>query len=62
MIVTKGETLRHKISYDLFTVKKFADSRIVMLEDQNGYSQIWLQGADLELFFERIEYQGGNVR
>lgn len=62
MIVIEGETLKNKISHDLFTVKKFDDSKIVMLEDQNGYSRIWLQGADLESFFEKIESQGGNVR
>jgi len=59
MIVMTGETLKNKISHDLFTVKKFDDSKIVMLEDRNGYSRMWLQGTDLESFFEKIEYQGG---
>jgi len=36
MIVTNGETLKNKISHDLFTVKKITDSEKVMLEDQNG--------------------------
>jgi len=61
MIVMKGETLRNKISQDLFTVKQFGDSKIVVLEDQNGYSRIWLRGGDLESFFEKTESQGGNV-
>ena len=62
MIVTKGDTLRNKISHKLFRVKEFDDSKMVMLEEQNGYSRMWLQEADLESFFEKIEYQGGNVR
>jgi hypothetical protein len=62
MIVTKGDTLRNKINHKLFRVKEFDDSRMVMLEEQNGYSRMWLQEADLESFFEKIEYQGGNVR
>jgi hypothetical protein len=62
MIVMKGDTLRNKISHKLFTVKEFDDSRMVMLEEQNGYSRMWLQETDLESFFEKMEYQGGNVR
>ena len=62
MIVMKGDTLMNKISHKLFRVKEFDDSKMVMLEEQNGYSRMWLQEADLESFFEKIEYQGGNVR
>lgn len=59
MIVMKGDTLRNKISQKLFRVKEFDDSKMVMLEEQDGYSRMWLQEADLESFFEKIEYQGG---
>ena len=59
MIVTKGDTLRNRISHKLFRVKEFDDSRMVMLEEQDGYSRMWVQEADLESFFEKIEYQGG---
>jgi len=62
MIVMKGDTLMNKISHDLFTVKEFDDSKMIMLEDQNGYSRMWLQGAELDSFFEKIEYQGGNFK
>jgi hypothetical protein len=62
MIVMKGDTLRNKISHKLFRVTEFDDSRMVMLEEQDGYSRMWLQEADLESFFEKIEYQGGNAR
>jgi hypothetical protein len=62
MIVVKGDTLINKISRKLFTVKELDDSKMVMLEEQNGYSRMWLQEAELESFFEKIEYQGGNVR
>lgn len=62
MIVKKGETLKNKVSHDLFTVKEFDDPKMVMLEDQNGFSRMWVQEVDLDLFFEKIEYQGGNVR
>jgi hypothetical protein len=61
MIVTEGDTLRNKISQKLFRVKEFDDSKMVMLEEQDGYSRMWLQEADLESFFEKIEYQGGNI-
>jgi len=61
MIVMMGDTLQNKISHDLFTVREFADSNIVMLESQNGYSRMWLPEADLESFFEKID-QGGNVK
>jgi hypothetical protein len=56
MIVKKGETLKNKVSHDLFTVKEFDDSKMVMLEDQNGFSRMWVQEVDLDLFFEKIEY------
>ena len=62
MIVVKGETLQNKISHDLFTVKEFDESKMVMLEDQNGYLRMWLQGTELDSFSEKIEYEGGNVR
>jgi len=62
MIVMKGDTLRNKINQKLFRVKEFDDSKMVMLEEQEGYSRMWLQEADLESFFEKIEYQGGNFR
>lgn len=62
MVVMKGDTLRNKTSHKLFRVKEFDDSRMVMLEEQDGYSRMWLQEADLESFFEKIEYQGGNFR
>ena len=62
MIVTKGDTLINKINHNLFRVKEFDDSRMVMLEEQNGYSRMWLQEADLESFFEKIEYPGGHVK
>jgi len=62
MIVMERETFKNIISYDLFTVKNFDDSRTVILEAQNGYSRIWLQKADVESFFEKKEYQGGKVR
>ncbi len=62
MIVRKGDTLINRISHDLFTVKEFDDSKMVMLEDQNGYSRMWLQGAELDSFFEKIDDQGGNAK
>ena len=62
MIVIKGEILMNKITHDLFTVKEFDESKMVMLEDQNGYLRMWLQGTELDSFFEKIEYEGGNVR
>ncbi len=62
MIVMKGDTLINKISHKLFRVKEFDDSNMVMLEEQNGYSRMWLHEATLESFFEKIEYQGGNIR
>ncbi len=55
MIVKKGETLKNKISFDLFTVKEFDDSKMVMLEDQNGFLRMWVQEVDLGCFFEKIE-------
>jgi hypothetical protein len=56
MMIMKGETLKNKISHDLFTVKKFDDSKVVMLEDEKGYARIWLRTSDLESFFEKIEW------
>ena len=56
MMIMKGETLKNKISHDLFTVKKFDDSKVVMLEDEKGYARIWLRRSDLESFFEKIEW------
>lgn len=62
MVVMKGDTLRNKINKKLFRVKEFDDSKMVMLEEQDGYSRMWLPEADLESFFEKIEYEGGGMR
>jgi len=50
MIVKKGETLKNKISFDLFTVKEFDDSKMVMLEGQNGFPRMWVQEVDPDCF------------
>ena len=56
MIIMKGEKLKNKVSCDLFTVKKFDDSKVVMLENERGYGRIWLRTSDLDSFFEKIEW------
>ena len=56
MIIVEGETLKNKISRDLFTVKKLDDSKVVMLEEERGYARIWLRTTDLDSFFENVEW------
>jgi len=56
VIVLKGETLRNKISCDLFKVKKFEGSKVVMLEDESGCARIWLRASDLDSYFEKVEW------
>jgi hypothetical protein len=55
MTTMAGERLRNKITQDLFKIKKVEDEKVVMLEDEEGFVQIWLPKECVESLFEKIK-------
>jgi len=58
MTTMEGEKLRNKVTQDLFKIKKVEDEKVVMLEDEKGFVQIWLPKECVGSLFEKIK--GGN--
>jgi hypothetical protein len=54
MIIMVGEIFKNKITQDLFKIKKVEDEKVVMLEDEKGFVQIWLPKEHVESLFEKI--------
>ncbi len=54
MTTVEGDIFKNKITQDLFKIKKVEDEEVVMLEDQNGFVQIWLPKKHVESLFEKI--------
>ena len=54
MITTVGDTFKNKITHDLFKIKKVENEKVVMLEDEKGFVQIWLPKEQVESLFEKI--------
>jgi len=54
MTATEGEMLKNKLTQDLFRIKKVENERVVMLEDEKGFVQIWLPKEHLGAFFEEV--------
>jgi len=54
MITMVGEIFKNKITQDLFKIKKVEDEKVVMLEDEKGFVQIWLPKEHVESLFEKI--------
>ena len=52
------ERLRNKITQVLFKIKKVENEKVVMLEDEKGFVQIWLPKEHVGPLFEKIK--GGN--
>ncbi len=53
MTPMEGELFRNKITQDLFRIKKVEDEKVVMLEDEKGFVQIWLLKEHLGSIFEK---------
>jgi len=60
MTIMEGEMFKNKITQDLFKIKKVEDEKVVMLEDEKGFVQIWLPKECVGSLFEKI--RGGNDR
>jgi hypothetical protein len=54
MAIVEGEMFRNKITQDLFKIKKVEDEKVVMLEDERGFVQIWLPKEHVGSLFEKI--------
>jgi len=55
MTTMEGEKLRNKVTQDLFKIKKVEDEKVVMLEDEKGFVQIWLPKECVGSLFEKIK-------
>ena len=55
----EGEVFKNKITQDLFRIKKVENEKVVMLEDEKGFVQIWLPKEHVGSLFEKI---GGSDR
>ena len=60
MTTTEGQIFKNKITQDLFKIKKVENGKVVMLEDEKGFVQIWLPTEHVGSLFEKIT--GGNDR
>jgi len=60
MTTMEGDIFKNKITQDLFKIKKVEDEKVVMLEDEKGFVQIWLPKEGVESLFEKIK--GCNVQ
>ena len=54
MKTQEGELFKNKITKDLFKIKKVENEKVVMLEDEKGFVQIWLPKEHVESLFEKI--------
>jgi hypothetical protein len=55
MITMVGDIFKNKITQDLFKIKKVEDEKVVMLEDEKGFVQIWLPKESVESLFEKVK-------
>ena len=54
MTTMEGEMLKNKVTQDLFKIKKVEDENVVVLEDENGFVQIWIPREHVGSLFEKI--------
>ena len=55
MTTMEGDIFKNKITQDLFKIKKVENEKVVMLEDEKGFVQIWLPKEHVESLFEKIK-------
>lgn len=54
MTIMKGAIFKNKVTQDLFKIKKIEDEEVVVLEDEQGFVQIWLPKEHVGSLFEKI--------
>jgi hypothetical protein len=54
MTTMVGDVFKNKVTQDLFKIKKVEDENVVVLEDENGFVQIWLPKEHVGSLFEKI--------
>ena len=54
MIIVVGESLKNKLTQDLFKITKIENEKVVMLEDEKGLVRIWFPKQHLGSFFEKV--------
>ena len=55
MTILEGERLRNKSTQDLFKIRRIANEKVVMLEDEKGFVRIWFPRQQLGTFFEKVK-------
>ena len=55
MTTMEGDIFKNRITQDLFKIKKVENEKVVMLEDEKGFVQIWLPEERVESLFEKIK-------
>jgi hypothetical protein len=55
MTTMEGDIFKNKITQDLFKIKKVEDEKVVVLEDEKGFVQIWLPKEHVGSLFEKIK-------
>ena len=55
MTTMEGEIFKNRITQDLFKIKKVENEKVVMLEDEKGFVQIWLPKEQVGSLFEKIK-------
>ncbi len=54
MKTLEGDLFRNKITKDLFKVKKIENEKVVILEDEKGFAQIFLPKKHVGSLFRKI--------
>ena len=55
MTTMEGQIFKNKITQHLFRIKKVENEKVVMLEDEKGFVQIWLPKEQVGSLFEKIK-------
>ncbi len=55
MKAEEGDLFKNKITKDLFKIKRVENGKVVMLEHEKGFVQIWIPKKHVGSLFEKIE-------
>ena len=55
MTLVEGEMFKSRVTEVLFKIKKVEDEKVVVLEDEKGFVQIWLPKEHVGSLFEKIK-------
>jgi hypothetical protein len=55
MTIVEGESVKNKLTHDLFKITKIENAKVVMLGDKKGLIRIWFPKQHLGSFFEKVK-------